>query len=92
MILNERLSDRLGLTEEQQERIDALMAERRAEATRILEEVGPFLQAQLDSMEAEIREILTPEQQERFDLYRGESRGLFGRHPGDRLPPGRGLP
>ncbi len=88
------LAERLELTEEQRARIVEIMERRQAESAAFFEDIRPRLQAQLDSANAEIRAILTPEQVERFDRYLDEGRSLFSRRfgppPGGMGPPGAG--
>lgn len=88
MWLADRLAAQLELTAEQREAVTAILEARRARASEAMEEMGPFLKAQLDSTNMEIRAVLTPEQQERFDEFvdredeRMFRRGGFPR-PGD---------
>ena len=90
MHIYEHLAQRLNLTAEQQEEIQAILDQRRAESSAILEEMYPRLRASLDSIQAQIRAILTEEQAEMFDRFLGEGREMFmrrmdGQGPG---PPG----
>ncbi|MFC1660786.1 hypothetical protein ACFL3S_04855 [Gemmatimonadota bacterium] len=79
MWITDRLSERLGLTDDQREKIQEIMDGRRSHASRVLDDLGPVLQAQLDSMQADIRDVLTPEQRERFDEFQREGRDVFRR-------------
>ncbi|MGD8362606.1 MAG: hypothetical protein PVJ04_14355 [Gemmatimonadota bacterium] len=92
MALSQRLSQTLGLTEDQAGRLEAIIAEREAAASAIMETIGPKLQAQFDSMTAAIRALLTSDQAEVFDgwLEREEAfrRRPPGEGPGGRMPPG----
>jgi hypothetical protein len=91
MWMADRLANQLSLTEEQREAVGSILEARQARASEALSEMGPFLKAQLDSINLEIRGILTPEQQERFDEFvaredeRMFRRGGFPRPEG---PPG----
>lgn len=91
MWLADRLADQLSLTEEQRGQVASILESRQARASEALSEIGPFLKAQLDSTNLEIRAVLTPEQQERFDEYvaREEER-MFrrGGYPRPGAPPG----
>lgn len=69
MWLADRLAADLDLTEEQRDQVSAILESRQARASNALEEIGPFLRAQLDSMNLEIRAILTSEQQVIFDQF-----------------------
>lgn len=79
MILSERLSDRLGLSEDQLNRIHQIMEDRRAASSEILQELGPRLRSAIDSLELEIREVLSDDQQALFDEFMAEDRELFRR-------------
>lgn len=93
MFLEERLAALLALTDEQREKVTAIMEARQEKASLALEEMGPALRAQLDSLNLEIRANLSPEQQEVFDdfLARDNER-MFRRGGGLRpgVPPGGG--
>jgi len=69
MWLADRLASELSLSAEQKEEVGEILENRRQRASEAMEQMGPFLKAQLDSMNAEIRALLTPEQQERFDDF-----------------------
>jgi Spy/CpxP family protein refolding chaperone len=59
--------DELDLSSQQRARVEAALERRRPQAEAIWESVKPRLRAQIDSTNAEIRALLTPEQQEAFD-------------------------
>lgn len=91
MWLADRLASELSLSDEQKEGVADILEARRQRAAEAMEQMGPFLKAQLDSMNAEIRALLTPEQQERFDEFVArEDERMFRRggmsRPG--FPPG----
>lgn len=67
----------LDLTAEQQERIQAIFRTSRPLTDSVLRASLPRLEAIRDSVRAEIRAVLTPEQQRQFDAM--ESRGPRGR-------------
>ena len=69
---------RLGLTEEQRTEITTIFERRRPQTESVLHELMPHLQAINDSIHAEIRNILTPEQAALLD----ESFGGPGMWPG----------
>lgn len=69
MWISDRLAERLGLSEVQKEEIQGILENRRKKADEVLSQVGPILRAELDSMNLEIRETLTPEQQALFDQF-----------------------
>jgi Spy/CpxP family protein refolding chaperone len=58
---------RLDLTSEQRQRIEAILQQSRPLTDSVLRSSLPRLRAIRDSVRLEIRAVLTPEQQERFD-------------------------
>ncbi|MGW8268604.1 MAG: hypothetical protein ACWGSQ_19725 [Longimicrobiales bacterium] len=91
MWLADRLADQLSLTDEQRGQITSILESRQARASEALSEIGPFLKSQLDSTNLEIRAVLRPEQQERFDEFVSrEDERLFrrGGFPRPGAPPG----
>lgn len=60
----------LRLTADQERRIHAILEANRPRTDAILDQFLPRLRATVDSVRAEIRSVLTPEQQEIFDLRR----------------------
>lgn len=64
----------LGLTPEQQARIDAVLERRKRELDAFWEEHGPQMRAVYDSTRAEIQVILSPEQRAELDRRREERR------------------
>lgn len=91
-ILGERMSRDLELTEDQRARILEVVAVRQERVSSLMQELAGPLRAQFDSMNAEIREMLTPSQQAVFDriLEREEAmfRGDRDPFPGGPLRPG----
>ena len=91
--------ERLDLTDEQRERIAAILQQSRPLTDSVLQSSLPRLRAIRDSVRSQIRAVLTPEQQERFDAMErrwgdrgpGEWGGLMepGEH-GRRGGPGGG--
>jgi Spy/CpxP family protein refolding chaperone len=69
MWMADRLAAELSLTDEQRDQVSGILESRQARASDALREIGPFLRAQLDSMNLEIRAILTSEQQVVFDQF-----------------------
>lgn len=67
----------LDLTPLQRGRVDSILTARGPRAEAIFEEMEPRLKALMDSTNAQIREILTPEQREKFDEYRDERRDFL---------------
>jgi Spy/CpxP family protein refolding chaperone len=76
--------ERLDLTPEQHQRIEAILEQSRPLTDSVLRSSLPRLRAIRDSVRLRIREVLTPEQQERFDEME--------RRWGDRGPGEWGLP
>ena len=58
---------RLGLTEEQRTEISEIFEAGRPRAESVMQELMPHLRAINDSIQAQIREVLTPEQAEILD-------------------------
>lgn len=81
--------DELGLTEEQRTRIRAIIEASRPIVDSVLRSSMPAVQAVHDSVRAEIRAVLTPEQQRRFDELEPQWEPRGG--PGGRGPR-RGAP
>lgn len=78
--LIDRLSQELQLSSEQQTKVDAILSERRARLEQINRDVIARAEGERRDMQAEIRKVLTPEQQQRFDRWLAENpRGPFGR-------------
>ncbi len=61
------LNRELELTPEQQDSISVILDHQRDAAQEILSTLGPRLRATVDSASAQIQDLLSPEQQERFD-------------------------
>mgnify|MGYP006279472847 CR=1 FL=1 len=92
MWFSRRLADELDLSEEQEEDIRSVLETRRQRAEEAMADAAPVLRAQFDSVQMEIREILTPEQRTLFDEFRDvERERAFRRFPGVPAdsPPGR---
>lgn len=68
------LLERLELTAEQRVRVDAILERRRQEMEAFWEVHRPTLQAIADSARAELRGVLTPEQQQVEEQYMEERR------------------
>jgi len=65
--------DRLGLTPEQRRVADSIVARSAPRAEAIILEVGERLRAVSDSVDAELRSVLTPNQRIRLDSMRSGS-------------------
>jgi Spy/CpxP family protein refolding chaperone len=63
----ERLARELGLTSEQQAQIDAILDEQQTQIRSIMRETRPRTRAVLRETRSRIEEVLTPEQQARFE-------------------------
>jgi hypothetical protein len=72
------LEERLDLTEQQREEVDDILDRRQRHAREIFESIGPRVRASIDSMEAEIRAVLTDEQVAAYADFLAESRGREG--------------
>ncbi len=93
---------RLGLTEEQRTEISEIFESGRPRAESVMQELMPHLRAINDSIQAQIREVLTPEQaailDEEFERRVMQRGGMDGRGmrpfmpdspPGGRIRPRR---
>jgi Spy/CpxP family protein refolding chaperone len=77
-----RMERDLDLTREQRERIDKILKESQEQTRRIMEPVSPALHAELQRTKEEFRQVLTPEQQTRFDqLLKHPPRGREAHRP-----------
>ena len=76
------MARKLGLTEEQRDAIEEIMERRRARAQATMQEVLPRLERGLDSLNAEIEQVLTEEQREGFRDFRRRDRDRFRREGG----------
>lgn len=90
---SQRLERELDLTPEQARRIDAILAESRAEGEALHAEMLPRVREQMERTRARIAEVLTPEQRDRFEelnrRFRGRAERFFlGHRPGRRDEPG----
>jgi hypothetical protein len=62
-----RMERELDLKQEQREKIDKILRESQEQTRRIMEPVSPALHAQLQRTKEEFRQVLTRQQQARFD-------------------------
>jgi hypothetical protein len=67
MRLTERLADELQMTREQRLQLDAIVNVRRRNFESVREEMRKRFESDAGTLTIEIREILTPEQLEKFD-------------------------
>ncbi|MBR9990334.1 MAG: hypothetical protein KFH98_11295 [Gemmatimonadetes bacterium] len=74
------LFETLELTGEQRTQVDAIMERRRDEVDAFWKEHGPELRAIMDSVRAEIRTVLTPEQQALEEAFRADRRKHYQDH------------
>jgi Spy/CpxP family protein refolding chaperone len=86
--------EQLNLTPEQQHRIQTIFRSSRPRTDSVLQASLPRLEAIRDSVRAEIRAVLTPEQQRQFDEMemQGPRGGPRGRRGGPGPGPGPGFP
>ncbi|MCC7140883.1 MAG: hypothetical protein IT349_02160 [Candidatus Eisenbacteria bacterium] len=64
---SERMRHEIGLSDTQATRIDAILERGRPRMQAAMERARPLVQSVSDSIRAEVRLILTPDQQRRFD-------------------------
>lgn len=89
------LTDRLDLTEEQQDQIREIFQHREQAAEEVMRGMRERLRLTMDSTDLEIRSVLTPEQQDAFDRFQEEGRERLGRRfpgGGPPGPPDKGRP
>lgn len=75
----QRILDQLDLTAEQRAQVDRILERRRAETEHFWDSAGPRLRVITDSTRAEIRALLTPEQQAEYDRLRAERKAAHQR-------------
>lgn len=78
-VLVERLARDLDLTPEQRVRIDAILAAGRARLETLQRDARQRFDDEGRGLRAQIRDVLTPEQQRKFDEQNALGRGPFGR-------------
>jgi len=98
----ERLERELALTAEQRARIDEILQRARVESDELHREMVPRVRGHMQQTRAQIRGVLTPQQQEKFDAlherYRERAehfllgRGQRRHGPPRRAPPPDGEP
>ena len=89
----DHLVQQLGLTDEQKNEIEAILAESRIEADALRNKVLPEVRAHMEGTHQRLLEVLTPEQREEFEKLSSRHRSrmerfLLGHGPGP--PPWRG--
>jgi Spy/CpxP family protein refolding chaperone len=84
-MLLERLTSDLELTPDQRSQIEGVLAARRSRLDALQQDVHARFEAEQRSLRDEIRKVLTPEQQEKFDKQQADGRRGFGF--GRRPPP-----
>jgi Spy/CpxP family protein refolding chaperone len=77
----------LDLSTEQRAQVDGILERRRRQMDVLWQEARPAMRALVDSTEAEIRVVLTPDQRAQFDRMREEGRKLGLKRQHDRQPP-----
>ncbi len=79
--LIDRLSEVLQLSTDQRSKVEAILSGRREKLEQLNQDVIARAEKERQDMQSEIRAVLTPEQQRRFDewLARAPGRGPFGR-------------
>ena len=80
-----RIQRDLDLTADQREHIDKILKQSQDRTRKLMEPVSPQLHQELQRARAEFREVLTPEQQGRFDLMLKQQQHFKERRPGGRL-------
>jgi Spy/CpxP family protein refolding chaperone len=78
-VLVERLTRELDLTPEQRLQLERVLTERRSRIEAFQRDVRSRFESEQLGLRDEIRNLLTPAQQERFDRSAKDGRGRFGR-------------
>jgi Spy/CpxP family protein refolding chaperone len=74
-----RVLDRLELTSQQRAQADSMLQRRAPTTERMMLDVADQLRGLSDSVDAELRSILTPQQRARLDSLRGERKLMLKR-------------
>jgi Spy/CpxP family protein refolding chaperone len=74
-----RVLDRLDLTTQQRAKADSILQRRAPTTERMMLDVADRLRGLSDSVDAELRAILTPQQRVRLDSLRGERKIMLKR-------------
>jgi len=88
----------LDLTPEQQEKVRTIMERHRSQVEAVMREGFPKIRAAQEAVDAELRAMLTPEQQKRFDQLRAQHPfppplgGSVGRESGFMIGSEPGMP
>lgn len=80
--VTDRMARVLDLSDEQRARIEEAFERRRIASQEAMNEVLPRLRSQMDSINAEIERILTPEQRDAYRRFLREDRERFRRRGG----------
>lgn len=78
MLLN-RLDRRLDLDDRQREQVRALIAETRTEIKNIKNQYRPQMKAVIEKSKAKMRQLLRPDQLEKFEKYMAERKAMHRR-------------
>lgn len=77
--LMEKFTSRLGLNSEQQQKVSVILQDTRAKMEALREEIHPRFREIRDSAKSRIRELLTPDQQAKFDVMAAEMDARFAK-------------
>jgi len=84
------MADRLNLSEDQIQRIEAILEEDRFKAQETFQRMEPLLRARVDSTRQAIVSVLTAQQREEFQRFEQERRERLRGRPRDGPRGGRG--
>jgi len=88
-----RMQKELGLTPEQNERIDRILSQSQERSRKLMEPLRPQLTEELKHTREQFREELTPEQRTRFDEFvRLQQQHQHDQREQHRVPPAREHP
>lgn len=72
------LARRLDLSTEQEEQIRAVIQEKRKQMDEVMQNLRPEIEARFQEMDAQIRALLTPEQEQAFEEFVDEGFARMG--------------
>jgi Spy/CpxP family protein refolding chaperone len=76
----DKMTKELNLTPEQKEKIEAIMKAKAEKNKAEMEKMRESMKAEMDATTAQIKEVLTPEQQVKFDKLQEEKKGKMCGH------------
>ena len=84
-----QFTSKLKLTPDQQEKVSAILENTRAKISALREEIHPKFEEIRNSSKVEIRKLLTPDQQAKFDVMSAQMEARFEKRHAVRNTPGK---